>query len=89
MPRLVCSTAYLMGHNFGLLRSAEEGRRLLTRLHRVTTRRGRITAKTRDPYDTPEADHLEYHKLNRRRGRLGGQLRLRVRVKKHGSPWFG
>ena len=81
-------TVLMMGHNLGLLGGVEKGRRLLRKIHRLTTRKGRIIASTRDPYGTSTPEHLEYHELNRQRGRLGGQLRLRVRFRKHKSAWF-
>ncbi len=31
---------------------------------------------------------MEYHKFNRKRGRMGGQVRIRVRYKKYTTPWF-
>ncbi|MBM4381951.1 MAG: hypothetical protein FJ091_01155 [Deltaproteobacteria bacterium] len=33
-------------------------------------------------------DHRRYHRLNRARGRLGGQLRIRVRHRFFATPWF-
>ena len=78
----------MMGHNLGLLGGVEEGRRLLRRFYRLTTQRGRIIAGTRDPYITSTPEHLEYHELNRQRGRLSGRLRLRVRFGKYKSTWF-
>jgi len=41
-----------------------------------------------DPYQTDDPDHLAYHAQNRSRGRMGGQIRMRVRYKRHKSPWF-
>lgn len=81
-------TIIMMGANFGLFGGYEKARRLLRRFHGLTTGRGRIVATTRDPYDTDEPQHLEYHEFNRSRGRMGGQTRLRVRYKRHRSAWF-
>ncbi len=41
-----------------------------------------------DPYDTTNPDHLAYHARNRERGRMSGQLRIRVRYGSYCSPWF-
>ena len=35
-----------------------------------------------------DPDHLAYHEFNRERGRLPGALRIRVRYKRHATPWF-
>jgi hypothetical protein len=36
--------------------------------------------------DNPE--HLAYHRRNRARGRMGGQLRIRIRHAAYATPWF-
>ena len=41
----------------------------------------RIIAHGTDPYGTTDPVHLAYHRRNRERGRLGGQLRLRLRYR--------
>jgi hypothetical protein len=78
----------MFGNNFGLFGNARRARWLLRRFHRLTSSRGRIVAESRDPYQTTSADHRHYHQLNRRRGRLPGQLRLRVRYGRARTPWF-
>jgi hypothetical protein len=55
---------------------------------RITTPDARIIAGTRDPYKTKDRDHLEYHKLNKQRGRMPGQLQLRVRYRRAVGEWF-
>ena len=81
-------TILMMGHNFGLFGSFDGARHLLKKFDRVTAPGSRIVAITLDPYQTSEPEHLEYHKLNLRKGRMGGQMRLRVRYKKYRTPWF-
>jgi hypothetical protein len=54
----------------------------------MTTPSGRIIAVSLDPYTTNDPDHLWYRRRNRRRGRMSGQLRLRVRYNKLATPWF-
>ncbi len=41
-----------------------------------------------DPSGPSEPCHLQYHRLNKQRGRMGGQVRIRVRYKKCATPWF-
>jgi SAM-dependent methyltransferase len=84
----VFDTIVMFGGNLGLLGSAARGKRLLRRLHRVSSSRACILGETLDPYATDDAAHLAYHKRNRRRGRMGGQIRLRVRYRDYATPWF-
>lgn len=81
-------TLLALGNNFGLLASRARARWLLRRLARMTTDGGRFIAETRDVYKTHSPEHLEYHAFNRRRGRMSGQVRIRVRYKKYATPWF-
>jgi SAM-dependent methyltransferase len=81
-------TIVLFGNNLGLLGGVARGRRLLRRFRRVTEPRARILGESLDPYATDDPLHLAYHERNRRRGRLGGQLRIRVRYRDVGTPWF-
>ena len=41
-----------------------------------------------DPYDTTRAEHRQYHRRNRARGRMSGQARIRVRYLDLATPWF-
>ncbi|OGO30477.1 MAG: hypothetical protein A2Z29_10810 [Chloroflexi bacterium RBG_16_56_11] len=84
----VFDAVLMMGSNFGLFGSFDGARRLLKKLDKVTSRKGRIIAETLDIYQTDNPDHLSYHELNRKRGRMGGQVRMRVRYKKYATPWF-
>jgi SAM-dependent methyltransferase len=81
-------TIAMMGNNLGLLASRQRARWLLHRFHGLTTDRGRIVGLTIDPFRTSDPDHLEYHRLNRRRGRMPGQVRLRIRYRTYATPWF-
>ena len=81
-------TLLMMGNNFGLFASLRRARWLLKRFHGLTSPNARIIAQTLDPYQTALPEHLQYHELNRRRGRAGGQVRIRVRYRQHIGPWF-
>jgi SAM-dependent methyltransferase len=81
-------TIVMYGNNFGLFASAAKAKRLLRRFHRLTSERGRIVAETRDVRKTDDPVHLRYQKDNRRRGRLPGQIRIRVRHRDKATPWF-
>ena len=84
----VFDTILLMGGGFGLMGSFKRARWLLKRFNSITSAEGRIIAQTRDPYKTDDPDHLAYHEFNRRRGRMGGQVRFKVRYKKYATPWI-
>jgi SAM-dependent methyltransferase len=81
-------TVLMFGNNFGLFGGRAKAGPLLRRLHRLTGPDGRIVAETRDTFDTDVPEHLGYHERNRRRGRMPGQLRLRVRHRLATTPWF-
>jgi len=84
----VFDTVVLYGNNFGLMGGRRRAKTRLRRLFGMTTGRGRLLAESMDPYATDAPHHLGYHERNRRRGRMGGQIRLRVRYQKMKTPWF-
>jgi SAM-dependent methyltransferase len=81
-------TILMMGNNFGLFGSRARARWLLRRLHAMTSPDARIVAESNNVYQTKDLDHLRYHRFNRRRGRMSGQLRIRVRYRHYCTPWF-
>jgi cyclopropane fatty-acyl-phospholipid synthase-like methyltransferase len=81
-------TIVMFGNNFGLFASWNRARQLLKRFHRMTTPDACILVESVDPYQTTEPAHLRYHRMNRRRGHMSGQVRIRVRYKAWASPWF-
>ncbi|MDE0685955.1 MAG: class I SAM-dependent methyltransferase [Candidatus Poribacteria bacterium] len=81
-------TILMMGHNFGLVGNYKRARWLLKRFAAMTTDTAKIIAETMDPYQTTEQGHLAYHQFNRDRGRMSGQLRLRIRYRQYITPWF-
>jgi SAM-dependent methyltransferase len=81
-------TIIMMGNNFGLFHSFRKARKLLKRFNKITSPNALIVAATRDPYTTDNPAHLEYHRSNRKRGRMGGQVRIRVRFKRYATKWF-
>nr|WP_111650845.1 methyltransferase domain-containing protein [Actinoplanes lutulentus] len=81
-------TFLLLGNNLGLLESAERAPVFLAALARLAAPGARIVAQGSDPYGTRDPVHVAYHERNRQRGRLGGQLRLRLRYREVATEWF-
>jgi SAM-dependent methyltransferase len=81
-------TIVMFGNNCGLFGSRRRAPWLLRRFKSVTSPAARILAASTDPYTTDHPDHLAYHEHNRRRGRMAGQLRIRIRHGVHATPWF-
>lgn len=81
-------TIIMMGNNFGLMGSFRKARRLLKVFYGITSPGGQIIAETTDPYKTDYKPHLDYQAWNRKRGRMSGQLKIRVRFGNTVGPWF-
>jgi SAM-dependent methyltransferase len=81
-------TILMFGNNFGLFESRKRAKWMLGRFRTVTSEDARIIVESCDPYRTTDRCHLDYHRLNRRRGRMPGQTRLRVRYRTYATPWF-
>ena len=78
----------MFGNNFGLFANPRRARWLLRRLKSLTSLQATIIAETTDPYGTENPAHIAYHKKNQARGRLAGELRIRVRHKQFIGEWF-
>lgn len=81
-------TILLFGNNLGLLASPEHAPLFLDALGRLGRPGTEIIGTCVDPFQTDDPLHLAYHQLNRDRGRLPGQLRLRSRWANIADDWF-
>lgn len=81
-------TIVMFGNNCGLFATRRRAPWLLRRFKSVTEPGARILAGSTNPYATDNPEHLAYHDENRRRGRMGGQLRIRIRHGYYATPWF-
>jgi SAM-dependent methyltransferase len=81
-------TIVMFGNNFGLFRNKNNARKLLKELYFLTTEDAVILAESNDPYQTTVKEHLDYHAYNLSKGRMAGELIIRVRYKKYITPWF-
>jgi SAM-dependent methyltransferase len=78
----------MFGNNFGLFGSMSRAKRLLRRLHRMTSGDAVIICESLNPHKTANPDHLKYQEQNLRRGRMPGQVRLRARYMSYIGRWF-
>jgi len=81
-------TIIMMGNNFSLVGNFKRAKSMMKKMYKITSQDAFIIAETRDPYKTKDKMHLDYHKFNKKRGRMPGQIKLRVRFKKYVSPWL-
>ena len=81
-------TVLMMGNNFGLFANPRRAKWMLRRLKKLTGPNARIVAESLDIYGTDKPEHLAYHARNRRRGRMAGEIRLRVRYRELIGDWF-
>lgn len=81
-------TILMFGYNFGLFASRKKAKALLKKLFRITSNNAVIIAEDRDPYMTSNPINLKYLETNSKKGRMPGQLRLRVRFMQYSSSWF-
>ena len=78
----------LFGNNVGLLGSRESAPGFLGALAAMARPGARIIAQGTDPYGGTDELHLAYHARNRAAGRMGGELRVRVRYRDLATEWF-
>ena len=78
----------MLGNNWGLMGSYKRARWLLRRFRSITAPEARIIASTNDIYQTDSPMHLAYQAYNRQRGRMSGQIRIRICYKIWRSAWF-
>lgn len=81
-------TFLLLGNNLGLIEGPERAPAFFAALADLARPGARIIAQGTDPYGTTDPVHVAYHRRNQERGRLGGQLRLRLRYRLLATEWF-
>ena len=81
-------TFLMLGNNLGLIEGRERAPKFLAALATLARPGARIIALGTDPYGTNDPVHVTYHERNRAQGRLGGQLRLRLRYRMLATDWF-
>ncbi len=84
----VFDTVLMMCGNFGLVGTAAEAVETLRTLHRISAPTARIVLDSVDPYEDLDPEELAYEERNRARGRLPGQVTMRLRYKERATPWY-
>ena len=84
----IFDTIILLGNNFGLFANTMRARWLLKRFFGMTSSDACIIAESRSTEGADDQHLLEYQEWNRRRGRMPGQMRFRVRHLRYATPWF-
>ncbi len=81
-------TIVMLGNNFGLFGNYKKAKNLLKKFYKITSKDALIIVETVDPYKAEDPIHLAYHEFNRQKGRMAGQLRIRVRFRNYATDWF-
>lgn len=81
-------TIVMFGNNFGLFGGTRRARWILRRFHHCTSPDAKIIAESRNPHETTVPEHRRYLNFNRKRNRMPGQLRIRVRSGHACTPFF-
>ncbi len=81
-------TVIMFGNNFSLFGNLKKAKHLLKVFHSITSPHALIIAESNDPHKTIDPVHLAYQKSNQKKGRMPGQIRLRLRFKKDIGDWF-
>ena len=81
-------TILMFGNNFGLFSNPMRARTLLRRFYRMTSDDALILAESKDLMQTADPVQKAYCGRNKKRGRMPGQLRIRIRYRTHKTPWF-
>ena len=84
----VFDTVLMMCGNFGLVGTAHGAVSTLRTLHALTSPTGRIVLDSVDPHVDEEPEDLLYEQSNRARGRMPGQVTIRLRYRDSATPWF-
>jgi SAM-dependent methyltransferase len=87
LPENSFDTASLLGNGLGLS-NVEESRNILSNLSKVVKPNGLLIASSRDPKNTDNPRHIEYHNRNRELGKPIGLVHLRVIFNGLKGEWF-
>ncbi len=82
------NTVLMMGNNFGLVENPAHSIKVFKKIHLLTKKNALIIAQSKNPYETNNKNHIKYQKSNKEKGKMPGQLKIRVRYQSMKNPWF-
>ncbi|MFA7243844.1 MAG: methyltransferase domain-containing protein [Patescibacteria group bacterium] len=81
-------TFLLMGNNLGLLQNQIKAPEILRRLHGAGSDNAIIIAESSNPDKIYDPAYRSYFNCNLKKGKLSGEVKLRVRYDDITGPWF-
>jgi 2-polyprenyl-3-methyl-5-hydroxy-6-metoxy-1,4-benzoquinol methylase len=83
------NTIYMWGNNLGLLQNENLARKFFLNCDKMCAENAKILVETLDPYGKAffMEDDKKYIQENISNGRMGGQIRVRVRYRYFVTPW--
>ena len=84
----IFDTILMLGNGFGLMQSFDNARRILNQFNEITSDNAQIIAESINPNGTDVDHDLRYFEMNRKNGRMPGQIRMRIRYLDYKTPYF-
>lgn len=81
-------TIIMFTGGFALFSTPNNAKRILKEMYKITSDNGIIIAESRDPYITNNPIHFRYHKNNMAKGKIAGQMRVRIRFLQYSTDWI-
>ncbi len=81
-------TVLLFGNNFGMFGTPDRLRSALSKWAISMPTHARVLAESMDPYVGSSIVDRAYRRRNRGKGRMAGQVRIRVRYREWTGPWL-
>ena len=81
-------TILALDNRFGLFRSKYKAKELFKMFYKLTFSDAVMIVESTNPYKTKNQFHLQYQKYNVERGRMQGQIRMKLHYQKYTSKWF-
>jgi 2-polyprenyl-3-methyl-5-hydroxy-6-metoxy-1,4-benzoquinol methylase len=83
----IFDTILMFGNGFGLMQSFDNARKILRQFADITTDDAQIFAESINPYGKDFINESACFERNRKKGRMSGQLRFRIRHLDYKTPY--
>ena len=84
----IFDTILMLGNGFGLMQSFDNARKILKQFREITTDNAQIIAESINPNGANIDNDLQYFERNRKKGKMPGQMRMRIRHLDYKTPYF-